>query len=95
MKHAELERLRCAPRRDVLVPSRAHEPEPRAESLSKSFGVIAFHGQAATLFRTIWSECRDDRRYLRKLLVVGGATLRHRKGHNDALRPSGMLERKK
>jgi hypothetical protein len=60
-KHAELERLRCAPGLDVLVPSRAHEPEPRAESLSKSFGVIAFHGQTATLFRTIWSECRDDR----------------------------------
>jgi hypothetical protein len=36
-------------------------------------------------------------RYLRKLLVVGAcATLRHRKGHNDALRlwASGMLERK-
>ena len=36
-------------------------------------------------------------RYLRKLLVVGAcATLRHRKGHNDALRlwESGMLERK-
>jgi len=34
-------------------------------------------------------------RYLRKLLVVGAcATLRHRKGHNDALRlwASGMLE---
>ena len=33
----------------------------------------------------------------RKLLVVGAcATLRHRKGHNDALRlwASGMLERK-
>ena len=60
-KHAELERLRCAPRRDVRVPSRAHEPESGAESLSKSFGVIALHGQAATLFWTIWSECRDDR----------------------------------
>ena len=37
-------------------------------------------------------------RYLRKLLVVGAcATLRHRKGHNDALRlwASGMLERPK
>ena len=36
-------------------------------------------------------------RYLRKLLVVGAcATLRHRKGHNDALGrwASGMLERK-
>ena len=36
-------------------------------------------------------------RYLRKLLVVGAcATLRHRKGHHDALRlwASGMLERK-
>jgi hypothetical protein len=36
-------------------------------------------------------------RYLRKLLVVGAcATLRHRKGHNDALRlwASGVLERK-
>jgi transposase len=36
-------------------------------------------------------------RYLRKLLVVGAcATLRHRRGHNDALRrwASGMLERK-
>src|SRR5271166_210860 len=36
-------------------------------------------------------------RYLRKLLVVGAcATLRHRKGHNDALRlwASAMLERK-
>ena len=36
-------------------------------------------------------------RYLRKLLVVGAcATLRHRKGHNDAMRlwASGMLERK-
>src|SRR5271165_2669823 len=36
-------------------------------------------------------------RYLRKLLVVGAcATLRHRQGHNDALRrwASGMLERK-
>ncbi len=36
-------------------------------------------------------------RYLRKLLVLGAcATLRHRKGHNDALRrwASGMLERK-
>ena len=36
-------------------------------------------------------------RYLRKLLVVGTcATLRHRKGHHDALRlwASGMLERK-
>jgi transposase len=36
-------------------------------------------------------------RYLRKLLVVGAcATLRHRKGHNDALRrwASGLLERK-
>jgi hypothetical protein len=35
--------------------------------------------------------------YLRKLLVVGAcATLRHRQGHNDALRrwASGMLERK-
>jgi transposase len=34
-------------------------------------------------------------RYLRKLLVVR-ATLRHRKGHNDALclSASGMLERK-
>jgi hypothetical protein len=34
-------------------------------------------------------------RYLRKRLVVGAcATLRHRKGHNDALRlcASGMLE---
>ena len=36
-------------------------------------------------------------RYLRKLLVIGAcATLRHRRGHNDALRlwASGMLERK-
>ena len=36
-------------------------------------------------------------RYLRKLLVVGAcATLRHRKGHNDALRlwASALLERK-
>jgi transposase len=36
-------------------------------------------------------------RYLRKLLVIGAcATLRHRKGHNDAMRlwASGMLERK-
>jgi hypothetical protein len=36
-------------------------------------------------------------RYLRKLLVVGAcATLRHRKGHTDALRlwADGMLERK-
>ena len=36
-------------------------------------------------------------RYLRKLLVVGAcATLRHRRGHSDALRlwASGMLERK-
>src|SRR3984957_11540290 len=36
-------------------------------------------------------------RYLRKLLVVGAcATLRHRRGHNDALRlwARGMLERK-
>jgi transposase len=36
-------------------------------------------------------------RYLRKLLVVGAcATLRHRRGHSDALRlwVSGMLERK-
>jgi transposase len=36
-------------------------------------------------------------RYLRKLLVVGAcATLRHRKGHTDALRlwANGMLERK-
>ena len=36
-------------------------------------------------------------RYLRKLLVIGAcATLRHRKGHNDGMRPwaSGMLERK-
>ena len=36
-------------------------------------------------------------RYLRKLLVVGAcATLRHRQGHNDALRrwASGLLERK-
>jgi hypothetical protein len=36
-------------------------------------------------------------RYLRKLLVVGAcATLRHRKGHNDALSrwAGGMLERK-
>ena len=36
-------------------------------------------------------------RYLRKLLVVGAcATLRHRRGHNDALRlwASAMLERK-
>ena len=36
-------------------------------------------------------------RYLRKLLVVGAcATLRHRKGHNDALRlwASAMLKRK-
>ena len=36
-------------------------------------------------------------RYLRKFLVVGAcATLRHRRGHNDALRlsASGMLERK-
>jgi transposase len=36
-------------------------------------------------------------RYLGKLLViVACATLRHRKGHNDAmrLRASGMLERK-
>ena len=36
-------------------------------------------------------------RYLRKLLVVGAcATLRHRRGHCDALRlwASGMLERK-
>ena len=36
-------------------------------------------------------------RYLRKLLVIGAcATLRYRKGHNDAMRlwASGMLERK-
>src|SRR6202044_360080 len=36
-------------------------------------------------------------RFLRKLLVVGAcATLRHRRGHSDALRlwASGMLERK-
>ena len=36
-------------------------------------------------------------RYLRKLLVVGAcATLRHRRGHSDAMRlsASGMLERK-
>ena len=36
-------------------------------------------------------------RYLRKLLVVGAcATLRHRRGHNDALRlwASAVLERK-
>ena len=34
---------------------------------------------------------------MRKLLVIGAcATLRHRKGHNDAMRlwASGMLERK-
>ena len=36
-------------------------------------------------------------RYLRKLLVIGAcATLRHRKGHNDAMRlwASAMFERK-
>jgi hypothetical protein len=50
-------------------------------------GSAARHGSGAS---PKWAT-----RYLRKLLVVGAcATLRHRKGHNDALRPwaSGMLE---
>jgi hypothetical protein len=60
-KDAELERLLCAPGRDVLVSSDAYEPEPRAESLSKALGVITRHGQATRLFRTFRSECRDNR----------------------------------
>src|SRR6516225_5740444 len=60
-KDAELERLRFAPGRDVLVPSRAYELEARAKGLCKSVGVIASHGQAATQLRTIWSECCYNR----------------------------------
>ena len=60
-KEAELERLRLAPGRDVLVTSRADEPERQAERLSKRFGVVASHGQATTLFRTVWSERCDNR----------------------------------
>ena len=40
-KDAQLEWLRCGPGRGALVTSRTHEPEPRAESVSKSFGIIS------------------------------------------------------
>ena len=96
-------------KRLMTIPASARSPPRRSWPRSRTHGEFASGREFAAFLgltprqNSTGGKTRLGRitkmgdRYLRKLLVVGAcATLRHRRGHNDALRlwASGMLERK-